>query len=340
MIDDKCHFGVHVVHRAKNNSTLMHAILALSARQLSRTKSFDPYVADAYYQRLVIPKYNPSMALEHLLIVYMSRCFQTLIPALNDSVAIRDESLMAATIILRLLEEMNISIIGSDPQGHLFGTQAIMRAAEQSYAATTGPSFRQAIYWAAFRQELWISLMTQRAFRLHIFPADRSIGPADDSIWATRTIAHLGDVCNFAFGEERHSISRYGQLMDENKAWRTQRPNSFDPFYHRQDSDAIGSRFPDIRFHEKTHVMGYQYNTLAHMLLVVHDPTIPQLGPSHRQSRAAVDVCTSSSILHLVFSNHNLANGTGRRTWTMWGGTVKRKSISMQVCRLLCDCIR
>lgn len=269
MIDLKCHFGVHVVHRAKNNSTLMNAILALSARQLSRTRDLDPYVADSYYQR----------------------CFDTLIPALNDDVAIRDESLMAATIILRLLEEMNISITGSDPQGHLFGTQAIMRAAEQSYAATTGPSFRQAIYWAAFRQELWISLSTQRAFQLHIFPADRSTGPADDSVWATRTIAHLGDVCNFAFGDERHSISRYRQLMNENQAWKEQRPNTFDPFFYHQDGDSGRSNFPDIRFHEKTHVMGFQYNTLAHMLLVVHDPTIPQLGPSHKQVGAVVDVC-------------------------------------------------
>lgn len=205
MVDNRCHFGVHVVQRAKTNSTLMNAILALSARQLSRISDFDPYVADAYYQR----------------------CFETLIPALNDNIAIRDESLLAATIILRLMEEMNISIIGSDPQGHLFGTQAIIRAAEQSYVGTTGPNFRQAIYWAAFRQELWISLMTQRAFQLHIFPADRSMGPADDSIWATRTIAHLGDVCNFAFGEDRHSVLRYSQLMDENKMWRTQRPDSF-----------------------------------------------------------------------------------------------------------------
>jgi hypothetical protein len=146
-----------------------------------------------------------------------------------------------------------VSIIGSDPQGHLFGTQAIIRAAEQQYQATTGPSFRQAIYWAAFRQELWISLMTQRAFQLHIFPADRSLEPANDSIWATRTIAHLGDVCNFAFGEERHSIVRYGQLMDENTAWRTRRPDSFDPFFYRQDRDGSGRKFPDLRFHEKTH---------------------------------------------------------------------------------------
>jgi hypothetical protein len=267
MVDNECHFGIHVVQRAKKNSTLMNAILALSARQLSRTTDFDPYIADAYYQR----------------------CFDTLIPALNENVAIKEESLLAATIILRLLEEMNISVIGSDPQGHLFGTQAIIRAAEQSYAATTGPSFRQAIYWAAFRQELWISLMTQRAFQLHIFPADRSLEPANDSIWATRTIAHLADVCNFAFGEDRHSLARYSQLMDENKSWKSCRPDSFDPFFYRPDRDGSGRNFPDIRFHGKSHVMGMQYNTLAHTLLVVHDPAIPQLGPAHKQSRAVVD---------------------------------------------------
>lgn len=274
MMDNERHFGVHVVQRAKQNSTLMNAILALSARQLSRTSSFDPYIADAYYQR----------------------CFDTLIPALNDSIAIKEESLLAATIILRLLEEMNISVIGSDPQGHLFGTQAIIRAAEQSYAATSGPSFRQAIYWAAFRQELWISLMTQRAFQLHIFPADRSFEPANDSVWATRTIAHLGDVSNFVFGEERHSVARYNQLMEENTSWRTCRPSSFDPFFFRSDRDGSGRNFPDIRFHEKSHVMGTQYNTLAHMLLTVHNPTIPQLGPARKQSREMVDRKAQDSV--------------------------------------------
>lgn len=97
--------------------------------------------------------------------------------------------------------------------------------------------------------------MTQRSFQLHIFPADRSLDPANDSIWATRTIAHVGDVCNFAFGEERHSVIRYSQLMDENTAWRTRRPDSFDPFFYRQDRDGSGRNFPDIRFHEKTHGM-------------------------------------------------------------------------------------
>jgi hypothetical protein len=45
MIDNDSHFGIHVVQMAKKNSTLMNAILALSARQLSRTTDFDPYIA-------------------------------------------------------------------------------------------------------------------------------------------------------------------------------------------------------------------------------------------------------------------------------------------------------
>ncbi|EUC42806.1 hypothetical protein COCMIDRAFT_39161 [Bipolaris oryzae ATCC 44560] len=274
MMDSRDHFGCHIVQMAKQNSTLMNAILALSARQLSRIADFDPYIADAYYQR----------------------CFDTLIPALNDNSTIKEEPLLAATVILRLLEEMNISVVGSDPQGHLFGTQAIIRAAEQSYAATSGPDWRQAIYWAAFRQELWISLMTQKAFKLHIFPADRSLEPATDSMWATRTIAHLGDVSNFVFGEDRNSIARYNQLMDENKAWNQCRPDSFDPYYFCHKDSSSGNSFPDIRLHRKEHVMGMQYNLLAHTLLIVHDPTIPQLGPAHKASRAIVDKAVQENV--------------------------------------------
>ena len=35
--------------------------------------------------------------------------------------------------------------------------------------------------------------------------------------------------------------------------------------------------------------MGMQYNKLAHVLLAVHDPTLPTLGPSHKKSRQGVD---------------------------------------------------
>lgn len=36
--------------------------------------------------------------------------------------------------------------------------------------------------------------------------------------------------------------------------------------------------------------MGYQYLTLAHILLVVYDPGIPRVGPAHRAAIMKVDV--------------------------------------------------
>jgi hypothetical protein len=44
-------------------------------------------------------------------------------------------------------------------------------------------------------------------------------------------------------------------------------------------------------------VMGRQYNILARVLLVVHDPTIPQLGPAHKKAKMEVDVSVHSNAM-------------------------------------------
>lgn len=79
------HFAVHIPYRARYCETLFNAIMAMSARHLSCTSTFDPYVSDHYYQA----------------------CLETLIPALNDHDVTMDDDLLAATVILRLLEEFD-----------------------------------------------------------------------------------------------------------------------------------------------------------------------------------------------------------------------------------------
>ncbi|KAK5265303.1 hypothetical protein LTR96_009205 [Exophiala xenobiotica] len=83
--DFHCHFAYDVPLRARRNATLANAMLALAARHRSRTQEYDPYVSDRYYHE----------------------CLQTLIPRLGDPAAIKDDELLAAVIILRLLEEMD-----------------------------------------------------------------------------------------------------------------------------------------------------------------------------------------------------------------------------------------
>lgn len=59
--------------------------MAMSARHLNRTAHFDPFVSDHYYQA----------------------CLEKLIPALNNHEVTMDDDLLAATVILRLLEEFD-----------------------------------------------------------------------------------------------------------------------------------------------------------------------------------------------------------------------------------------
>lgn len=76
---------MYIPYRARHCETLFNAILAMSARHLSRTESLDPFLSDYYYQA----------------------CLESLIPALDNHGVTMDDDLLAATVILRLLEEYN-----------------------------------------------------------------------------------------------------------------------------------------------------------------------------------------------------------------------------------------
>lgn len=73
-----------VIPTAATSPTLLNAILAVSARHLSLTQGFDRYAADKYQHE----------------------CLKTLIPALANPEALVDDHLFAATVILRLFNEM------------------------------------------------------------------------------------------------------------------------------------------------------------------------------------------------------------------------------------------
>lgn len=84
LCDRERHFSQVVPWRAATCPPLMDAVLALSARWLSRTTDFDEYVADRYQQR----------------------CLNSMVPMLGDPDALLNEDLFAAIVILRTLEEI------------------------------------------------------------------------------------------------------------------------------------------------------------------------------------------------------------------------------------------
>ncbi|KAJ5855371.1 uncharacterized protein N7529_009315 [Penicillium soppii] len=261
--DRQQHFAIHIPHRARRCETLFNAMMAMSARHLNRTTHFDPFVSDHYYQA----------------------CLEKLIPALDDHGVTMDDDLLAATVILRLLEEFDVPLAGSDIRGHSFGTKAFIRGPT---LMTTTPSLRQAVYWSGLRQEIYNALSLQQApdidlSSLNLNSQFSPLGPdAGDCAWANQAIAHCADVLIFCFGEGHRSTAVHAELKAQNEQWTATRPDSFDPYFVGEEGE-IGVAFPDVRFGCPWHAIGNQYTDLAQILLAVHDPSLPTVGPLRRR---------------------------------------------------------
>lgn len=79
------HFELVVPHRANHCHMLLNSIFAIAARHLSHTTDFDPLISN----------------------MYLDECLKYLTPMLSDASTLSDENLFAATVILRMLEEMD-----------------------------------------------------------------------------------------------------------------------------------------------------------------------------------------------------------------------------------------
>jgi hypothetical protein len=218
----------------------------MSARHLNRTTSFDPFASDHYYQA----------------------CLEKLIPALDDHSVIMDDDLLAATVILRLLEEFDgeqwisphvmcqdfllmviaVPLAGSDLRGHSFGTKAFIQGPS---SMTTTPSLRQAVYWSGLRQEIYNALSLQQPPDIDMSSLNSYFSPlrpdAGDCAWANQAIAHCADVLVFCFGQAHRSAIVHAELKAQNQQWNETRPDSFDPYFVGDEVE-VGTTFPDIRF--------------------------------------------------------------------------------------------
>ena len=261
------HFCTVVPQRAATCPTLLNAIFALSARHLSRIGEYDPLISNKYHQE----------------------CLKHLIPMLDDSAAILDENLLASTIILRHLEEIEVPLSGqspSDQQSHLLGAHALITAQER---ATVAGGLRQAAFWVGLRQEIYVAFVNQRS----IMPAlehcnfDRSFEAAADHVWACRMVVLCADAIRYCFGDGDPSNTTYNWLAESVAQWNSCKPASFTPiFYKEPDDDNI---FPDIWFLSDEIIMGWQYYHIAQILLAAHNPKLPRLGPSNAAALRAMD---------------------------------------------------
>lgn len=306
MCDSKQHFAIDVPQRALSCPTLLNAIFALSSRHLSlKGKHFDTWISNHYHEQ----------------------CLQQLSSISSDSQALRNDDLLAATILLRTLEELEgqflatrivmprplltslrvVPLLGTDNEGHLLGIQVFMTAHGD---ASTASSLRKAAFWIGLRQEVTMAVASQRPIKTslnHGF-VDLSFGTADDDTWANRVIVHCAKVVQFCFGKDHHSLEEYRALVEYEEGWLCARPSSFLPIAYSEPDPSRGEVFPHIlylnhaigtclqilrrglTFETDRHmriVIGVVHCILAQALLMCYDPTVPRVGPSRMAAQAA-----------------------------------------------------
>ncbi|KAH6971940.1 hypothetical protein EDB80DRAFT_744087 [Ilyonectria destructans] len=261
--DKHRHFGTTVVQAAASHPILYTAILAVSSKHLSLSQKVNALAADRYQ----------AICLEHL------------IPALaNQDAKLDNGYLCAASMILRLYEEMTVPGPDEKPYGHTLDVDIFTMSQDPMQS---NYSLCRASLMIAVRQEIFISFSTRKPPRAlgRQCGINRSIELADDYIWAWRMIIHTEDVLSYVYGEPLHRRQEWDELSSYLDEWTAKRPPSFNPVWRSEPSDSV---FPEIWFANDFHVAGQQYADICRILLIANNPHTPSLGLDRlRYSRSA-----------------------------------------------------
>ncbi|KAL2761030.1 hypothetical protein ACRALDRAFT_1025989, partial [Sodiomyces alcalophilus JCM 7366] len=285
LCDPDAHFETSIPSRAGTCPILLNAIFALSARHLAHTSRYDPLASNRYHEQ----------------------CLAYLIPLLDHAVIVSDENLFAATIILRVLEELDVPTLGQDAHGHLLGIHAFVaptpvqdheaRQREEPQRRIEPNTLRAACFWVGLRQEIYSAVTNQQCVRMnlaHHGVVDRSTAPADDFVWANRAIVHFADVLNFCFGERGPGdLARWEELARSNREWKACLPASYMPIFYRERGGEGGgadvfAAFPEVWYWRGCHVIAVQHHILAELYLALFDPSHPRTGARRRAADASL----------------------------------------------------
>ncbi|KAJ9482353.1 hypothetical protein VN97_g11080 [Penicillium thymicola] len=284
---------------------------------MSRVKKY--YVRNQiHYGGKVLPNLTPESAIH-----YHNECIAYFVSLSDHSGEAQDGNLLAAAVILRFYEEVDVPSIGQDTESALRGIKIFIDAQADSAVADYG--LRHAAYWISLRQEIITAFSKQRTFRLPLGPCEpyRSFEPADDYIWADRLVIHCADVLIYCYGSEEqqlpgdhqfhtsstgiiHSdpvherrIARYDELVAFGTFWSELGPPSFKPMYAREADRSRGEVFPELWYLNNCHIAGLQFLDLARILLTVYNPRLPRLGTGQRTAMRSVDRKVRAIVLRI-----------------------------------------
>ncbi|KAF2083319.1 hypothetical protein K490DRAFT_51991 [Saccharata proteae CBS 121410] len=286
--DENLHFGREVPRRAANYPVLSNAIMAVSARHLSRSSNTQDTASAKY----------------------MSKCLRILIPLLDDPVGVLDENLVAAIVILRLYEEMD----DDDEKHHLDGGKNLLNSIAHFIPAS---GLGEAASWIFLRQAIYVSLTTGQPLDIDLnnYLASTSFHRDDAGSWANRMVWIFAKVLDFAFQQnDIPTAQKWTSLHDEVDAWNVAKPWHFQPLWMGELGAAEESPFPPIWMSSPAHGIGQQHYALSKIVLATSDPRKIKLGFGTLEARKAAETIILANLRVVI----GLSLGSGEIPATMF----------------------
>ncbi|KAL4897504.1 hypothetical protein BDV59DRAFT_208372 [Aspergillus ambiguus] len=285
--DHERHFSVDVVERAPSCPLLLYACLAIAARHLSHSmNSVPPNAADEYHER----------------------CIAILLPGLeNKGFQLDLETLLAATVILRLFEQISSHNPSNDQQRHLLAGSVYIGS--HIDCATSG-GLAEAAFWVFVMQDIQFALAYRNPLRLTISPFTDNLRQKwaesmyeTDRDWTHRAIWLLAETINYCYGRDSPlPIDPFDaeDLKMKICAWEAERPDSFRALHFSPPNPAIGRPFPVVWFTSASHAMAVQHICMAKVL--IQESEIQTLGlPGESTANAEIKKDNMIQNLSILF---------------------------------------
>ncbi|CAG9939775.1 unnamed protein product [Clonostachys rosea f. rosea IK726] len=193
---------------------------------------------------------------------------------------------LVAAFLYRILDNLR----GLATESTSFDRMKLIRDATEHLALCPDEEsgFVHRLIWASLQQEIFITMMNHEDTCLDIDEASlRALrSTSEDEEWTNRMFLQLISTVQHCFGDGKSSAS-YDKLVDSLASWVQQRPATFQPIFFQPARD--GQTFPEIWFLNHFAAVASQYYLIARIMLIVHNPRMPRLGPAKRDAAKCRD---------------------------------------------------